>query len=79
MDDSSGISQLEDEEEEKGDGDKSNTRYIQAIVIKERDNDFPWQITCAASLLILTYLFKLFLVMCALSGCNCNGRCVCLS
>jgi hypothetical protein len=72
--------EAEESEEEEDDESEDNkaVHYIQTIVVKERENDFPWQITCVASMMIVMYIFKLFLFLCALTGCTCNGRCVCM-
>ena len=65
--------EVEDEEETE---EEKRVRYM-AVVIREKNNDIPFPITCAASLLIVVYMFKAFLILCAMTGCNKN--CVCLA
>lgn len=68
----------ESEEKETDDEDEDNVRYFPVVVVKERDNGLPFPIVCASSLLILVYLFKAFLFLCAMTGCNCKRNCICL-
>jgi len=69
----------EEEEEEEEEENENKVRYIHAIVIKKKNDEFPWPITCAATLLMFVYGLKLFFILCAMTGGNCSGRCVCLA
>ena len=69
----------EEDEEKESEEDENKVKYIRAIVIKERDEGLPWPITCAGTLLMLVYGLKLFFILCAMTGCSCGGRCVCLA
>jgi len=73
----------EDDEEEEGEveeeeetEEEKRVRYM-AIVIREKNNEIPFPIMCAGSLLVIIYMFKAFLILCAMTGCNKN--CVCLA
>jgi hypothetical protein len=65
--------EVEDEEETE---EEKRVRYM-AIVIREKNNEIPFPIICAGSLLVIVYMFKAFLILCAMTGCNKN--CVCLA
>jgi|694.fasta_scaffold73890_4 uncharacterized protein (DUF3084 family) len=65
----------EEEEDEEETEEEKRVRYM-AIVIREKNNEIPFPITCAASLLVVVYMFKAFMILCAMTGCNKN--CVCL-
>jgi hypothetical protein len=64
--------EVEDEEETE---EEKRVRYM-AIVIREKNNEIPFPIICAGSLLVIVYMFKAFLILCAMTGCNKNGVCL---
>ncbi len=61
----------EEEEEEEHEEEEGEEQWPNAP--KNRDERLPCEIKCAASLLALVYLFRLFIAACQLMQCGKNG------
>jgi hypothetical protein len=76
--------EIESEEEEESEDNETEdgeqrVRYLPVVIVKERDNGLPFPIVCASSLLVLIYMFKAFLFLCDMTGCNSNRHCIYLA